>query len=228
MTCSRAQRWIARVTISAQADQSIKHLIESLGVPHTEIGSIFVNNEPVEYSYLVQPGDDVAIYPETSERGEGTVEEKPRFILDNHLGRLAAYLRILGFDALYRNDFQDDELALRSEQEGRILLTRDKRLLMRNQVTRGYWLRSKDPRQQLQEVVERYRLAGSARPFQRCVRCNEKLVPARKQDILHRLEPLTRKYFDEFHICPACQQVYWKGSHYERMSQLIDQVLRKP
>jgi uncharacterized protein with PIN domain len=149
----------------------------------------------------------------------------PRFILDNHLGRLAAYLRMLGFDALYRNDFQDEELARVCNREERILLTRDKRLLMRNLVRRGYWLRSKIPHRQLEEVVRRFGLAGMTQPFQRCVRCNEPLVHVRKQDILHRLKPLTRQYFDDFRLCPACDQIYWKGSHYQHMCQLIEQVL---
>jgi uncharacterized protein with PIN domain len=216
------------ILVPLNGDQSVKHLIESLGVPHTEIGQILVNGAPVDFSYLVQPGDEVAVYPTTGQAVSDRANERPRFILDNHLGRLTVYLRMLGFDALYHNDFQDEELALRCNLEDRILLTRDKRLLMRNLVTRGYWLRSTIPRQQLQEVVQRFGLARTAQPFQRCMRCNELLLLARKEDILHRLQPLTRQYFDVFHICPACQQVYWKGSHYERMCQLIDQVLRKP
>jgi len=207
-------------------DQSVKHLIESLGVPHTEVGQVRVNGALVGFGYLVQEGDRVEVYPISSGAPSAQVVEIPRFILDNHLGRLAVYLRMLGFDTLYRNDFQDDELAQVCNREGRVLLTRDKRLLMRNLVTQGYWLRSKIPRRQLEEVVGRFGLAGMIQPFQRCVRCNEPLVPVRKEDILHRLEPLTRQYYDDFRLCPSCDQIYWKGSHYERMRQIIEQVLR--
>lgn len=216
----------AEIDIPPNGDQSVKHLIESLGVPHTEVGKVLVNGIQVGFGYLVKEGDQVEVYPSSAAGGANAEQGLPRFILDNHLGRLAVYLRMLGFDALYRNDFQDEELAQVSDREGRILLTRDKRLLMRNLVRQGYWLRSKIPRRQLEEVVGRFGLAGIAQPFKRCMRCNEPLVIARKEDVLHRLKPLTRQYYDEFRLCPACNQVYWKGSHYQRMCQLIEQVLR--
>jgi hypothetical protein len=148
-----------------------------------------------------------------------------RFVLDNHLGRLAVYLRMLGFDALYRNDYQDEELARVSSEERRILLTRDVRLLMRNQVRHGYWVRSKIPRQQLLEIVKRYNLVEMVTPFLRCMRCNGVLMPVSKEMVLDRLEPLTRLYYDDFRICAECDQVYWRGSHYERMQIFLEQVL---
>jgi uncharacterized protein with PIN domain len=215
----------AEIDIPPNGDQSVKHLIESLGVPHTEVGKVLVNGMQVDFGYLVKEGDQVEVYPSSGAKNENFAQGLPRFILDNHLGRLAVYLRMLGFDALYRNDFQDEELAQVSNREGRILLTRDKRLLMRNLVRQGYWLRSKIPRRQLEEVVRRFGLGAIAQPFKRCVRCNEPLVIVRKEDVLHRLKPLTRQYYDEFRLCPACNQVYWKGSHYQRMCQLIEQVL---
>ena len=203
------------------AGQSVKHLIESLGVPHTEVERIQVNGEPVEFSYQVADGDRVEVYPASPIQLQAS---EPGFILDNHLGRLAFYLRMLGFDALYRNDFHDGELARLSSQEGRILLTRDRRLLMRNLVTQGYWVRSKVPRQQLLEVVQRFDLRAAIVPFRRCMRCNGMLQPASKEAVLDRLEPLTRLYYDEFRICRDCSQVYWKGSHYERMQRFIEQA----
>lgn len=206
--------------------QSVKHLIESMGVPHTEVGQILVNGRQVNFDYLVQDCDQVQAYPLLEPPGsQGTGER--RFILDNHLGRLAVYLRMLGVDSLYRNDFQDEELALRSSREGRILLTRDRRLLMRNLVSSGHWVRSTIPRDQLAEVVKRYELGPSIAPFRRCLRCNGLLKPVPKEAVLERLEPLTRKYFDDFRICTSCEQVYWKGSHYERMQGIIEQVLRE-
>jgi hypothetical protein len=215
----------AEIMIPPNGDQSVKHIFESLGVPHTEVGKVLVNGAQVDFRYLVKEGDQVEVLPYSSAGNVDVARGAPHFILDNHLGRLAAYLRMLGFDALYRNDFQDEELAQVCNREQRILLTRDKRLLMRNLVERGYWLRSKIPRFQLEEVVGRFGLARITQPFQRCVRCNEPLVSVRKEDILHRLKPLTRQYYDEFHLCPACDQVYWKGSHYQRMCQMIEQVL---
>jgi len=207
------------ITCYYQGSQSVKHLIESLHVPHPEVGEISNNGVPIDHSYIVQDGDWIEVFP-FQLNGHFTQDEA-RFVLDNHLGRLAAYLRILGFDADYRNDFQDDELALVSSQEARILLTRDRGLLMRKIVTQGYCLRSLNPIQQLDEVVYRYHLAPIINPFQRCVHCNHQLQPVEKTEVLERLEPLTRKYFYEFHICQACHHIYWKGSHYERLAKFI-------
>ena len=147
-----------------------------------------------------------------------------RFLHDNHLGRLAAYLRMLGFDCLYRNDYQDQELTEIQQGEERILLTRDRRLLMRKAVADGYCLRSLNSFEQLREVVQRFDLTRHMLPFHRCLRCNHLLEPVDKEAILDRLERLTKRYFDQFHICPACGQIYWKGSHYERMEKLVEEI----
>lgn len=209
------------LSLAFNPDQSVKHLVESLGVPHTEIDCIRVGGGVVSFSYLVADGDRVAVYPLDR---DGEASGELRFVVDNHLGRLAYFLRMLGFDTLYRNDFEDAELAHIAAEQGRILLTRDRRLLMRNQVQRGCCLRSLSPRQQLREVVERYDLRGRFVPFRRCMRCNGLLQPVSKEAVLDRLEPLTRIYFDDFRICPECQQVYWKGSHYQRMSRVIQDL----
>jgi uncharacterized protein len=226
-----AERKDISFSYSFQGPQSVKHLIESLGVPHTEVGHILVNEAPAGFDYLPQDGDTIQVFPFFNTHGDNPELSRSfppgerRFLLDNHLGRLAYYLRMLGMDCLYRNDFQDDDLALIASQGERILLTRDRRLLMRNAVIYGYWVRHKTPHLQLVEVMRRYALAGNIIPFRRCMRCNGILQPAKKEDVLPRLLPLTKKYFEEFHICPDCKQVYWKGSHYERMTMLIEQAL---
>jgi uncharacterized protein with PIN domain len=202
---------------------SVKHLIEALGVPHTEVAGIRVNGGLVNFSYRVQQDDRIEILPASQPDGEQPAPE-PRFVLDNHLGQLATYLRMLGFDTLYRNDYQDDELAQVTAQEGRILLTRDRRLLMRKVVVHGYCIRDLEPRLQVLEVLRRFDLYEKITPFQRCLRCNHPLQPVSKESVLDRLEPLTKCYYEEFHLCPACNQVYWKGSHYERMQGLIEAV----
>ncbi len=200
----------------------MKHLIEAAGVPHTEVGQIKVYGLVKDFSYQVQAGDRVEVYPPIS--GGGMKPDRLRFVLDNHLGRLAAYLRMLGFDSFYRNDIQDEELASVSEEEQRILLTRDRHLLMRRAVTYGYCLRSQNSREQLEEVVRRYQLADKVHPFRRCLRCNTPLVAIQKETVMDRLQPLTQQYYEDFHICPNCSQIYWKGSHYEHMLSIIDQI----
>ncbi len=198
--------------------QSVKHLIECLGIPHTELGTLQANGQVIQSDYQVRDGDQITVGA-VQQAADALVE--PRFILDGHLGRLASYLRMLGLDCLYQADADDLELASAAVTDQRILVTRDRRLLMRKSITDGYLVRSLQPRAQLREVVDRYRLRPWIRPFQRCIRCNHLLEPVPKADILERLEPLTRLYFEEFHICTACRQIYWKGSHYEKMRTLI-------
>src|SRR5574338_318252 len=179
-------------TLQFASGQSIKHLIESAGLPHTEVGRLRADDKTVDLTYQVQDGDRLEIFP--PEPGAGMPQAGPRFVLDNHLGRLAAWLRLLGFDALYRNDFEDSHLAAVSAAEERILLTRDRRLLMRKNVAWGYCLRSLDSLVQVREVMLRYDLFGKTMPFQRCLRCNGLLAPVSKAAVLDQLEPLTRRY----------------------------------
>jgi uncharacterized protein with PIN domain len=200
--------------------QSIKHLAESLGVPHPEIGQVTVNGQEGTLSTITQDGNWVDVHPI-----QNGCPIEPRFLLDNHLGRLAAYLRMLGFDCLYQTDYSDEELAKTVRNEERILLSRDRRLLMRKVVVHGYCPRSLDSLEQLDEVIRRFDLLKRIVPFHRCLRCNHPLERVPKEAVLDRLEPLTKLYFEEFQICPACQQIYWKGSHYERMQALVRQMI---
>jgi uncharacterized protein with PIN domain len=206
-------------SLEFEGHQTLKHLIESIGVPHTEFGHVLVNGQEMDSANRLQDGDRVTVYP-----SESPLNGEPCFILDNQLGQLATYLRMLGFDSLYRNDYQDDELARVSVENERILLTRDRRLLMRKSIRCGYCIHQTDPRTQAVEVLRRFKLFGQVRPFQRCLRCNNPLQVVRKQDIIDRLEPLTKKYYDEFHLCPSCNQIYWKGSHYGHMLEMIAEM----
>jgi len=210
---------------------SVKDMIEALGVPHTEVDVILVNGDSVDFSHRLRDGDRISVYPAFESIDVTSLKRlrphslpEMRFILDTHLGRLAAYLRMLGFDSLYRNDYRDEELAQVSSREGRILLTRDQGLLKRNLVTRGYCLRSAVAREQVVEVVDHFDLVRLFIPFRRCVHCNALLREVRKEVVLHRLLPQTRRYFDEFYICQACDRIYWKGSHYRRMCQFIETI----
>jgi uncharacterized protein len=209
------------ISLTFENHQSIKHLIESLGIPHVEVGLITANGAQVEFGYLPKDNDWIDIYPI-----KPSCPDEPRFILDGHLGRLAAYLRMLGLDTLYQNHIQDSDLAYIAILDKRILLTRDRRLLMRKTIEQGYCLRSLEPLEQLSEIVKRFELADRVTPFKRCLRCNGTLYEVNKKDILDRLLPLTKKHYEEFVYCPNCNQIYWKGSHYERMSALIARTTR--
>lgn len=211
---------------------SIKDMIESLGVPHPEVDSILVNGESVDFSYIVRDGDRIDVYPiSTASEIAPTVSVRPpylsgyRFVLDIHLGKLANSLRMLGFDTLYRNDYADEELAQISASQERILLTRDKGLLMRSLITYGYYVRETNPERQVVEVLQRFNLFKLVQPLKRCIRCNGLLVPVAKDSILDQLPQKTRLSINEFHRCGECSQIYWKGSHYERMEQFIERLL---
>lgn len=222
------------IPCSFNEGQSVKHLIESLGVPHPEVDLILVNGDSVGYEYQVRDGDRVSVYPLFNALDIADLSQvrpqpllHPRFILDAHLGRLASYLRMLGFDTLYRNDYQDEELARRSSIEERILLTRDRGLLKRGLVKHGYCLRTTNPEQQIVEIIRRFSLLESITPFSRCIRCNGLLKPAEKSVVEESIPQKTRSYFDEFIVCDSCGRVYWNGSHVQRMNALIDRIKKQ-
>ena len=213
---------------------SIKQVIESLGIPHPEIDLILVNGESVNFSYRPQDGDNISVYPVFESLNISSINKlrpaplrEPSFVLDIHLGKLATYLRILGLDTYYQNDSEDLALAEISNRENRILLTRDRGLLKRNLVTHGYCIRSTQARQQLKEVIQRFDLAEDLSPLKRCLKCNGLLQPVEKEKVLDQLKPRTKRYYDQFFICPGCKKVYWKGSHYYKMRKFVNTILQE-
>ena len=211
---------------------SVKDTVEALGVPHTEVDLILVNGTSVGFSHGLQDGDRVSVYPIFEGLDIGPVVRlrpkplrHPRFVLDIHLGRLAAYLRMLGFDTLYRNDFDDEQLEAISRTENRVLLTKDRGILKRSLITHGYFIRAIEPRKQILEVRKRFDLFYLAAPFSRCMHCNGRLQHVSKQEVLDQLLPKTRATYNEFRRCETCQRIYWKGSHYKHMQSFIRRLL---
>jgi uncharacterized protein with PIN domain len=221
----------ADVSYELKAPRSIKDFIESIGVPHTEIDLIIINGKSVDFNYLLQHGDHIHVHPVNASLALSPLKHcQPaalpyhRFVLDVHLGRLAAYLRMSGFDTLYRNDYDDPTLATISANENRILLTCDRLLLMRKQVTYGYFVRARQPHQQLLEVLSRFDLHDKLKPFSRCMHCNGKTRVVSKKEIQEQLLTDTKKYYSEFFQCETCNKIYWKGSHYQKMKAMIDKI----
>lgn len=211
---------------------SVKDMIESLGVPHPEIELIVANGVAVDFDYIVEPDAHIHVYSSAADVDvspkvalRSALVAAPMFILDQHLGRLAAYLRMMGYDTLYRNEYHDEELAQVSHDEERVLLTRDVGLLKRGIVTYGYFVRATHREKQLAEITRRYGLAQWITPFKRCMKCNGLVETVSKESVMGELPDGTATYYDEFHRCAACGQVYWKGAHHQRMAALMDRVL---
>jgi hypothetical protein len=211
---------------------SVKDAIEAIGVPHTEVDLILVDGASVDFTRLLRGGERVAVYPRFERLDIGAVTRlrpeplrEPRFVLDVHLGKLARYLRLLGFDTLYANDYGDGTIVRLAARDRRIILTRDRGILKHRAVTHGYWLRNTEPRAQLREVVQALDLAGRIRPFARCMECNGGLEDADRRSVLDRVPASVAREQTRFRTCSACRRVYWRGSHYDRLARLVQGLL---
>jgi len=212
---------------------SVKDVIESYGVPHTEVELILANGSSVDFGYRVADGDRISVYPVFESLDVSAlirVRPRPlrnvRFVLDVHLGTLARRLRLLGFDTCYERDASDDDLVAISVQEQRILLTRDLLLLRRKAISHGSFVRATDPRQQVHEIVHRFQLAGSIDPYTRCLACNGLLEDVAKRDVEASLPPMTRQLYHEFRRCSRCHKTYWRGAHGRRLEAMVAEFSR--
>lgn len=217
-----------------QSHQTVKDVLEATGIPHTEIDLILVNGDPVSFEHRPAVGDRIAVYPMFEALDIGSTARlrpeplrHPRFVVDVNLGRLARLLRVLGFDVWWSSAADDQTLADISLDQQRILLTRDRGLLKRRTITHGLFVHSQHPEEQTLEVLRRLDLRRRIKPFTRCVRCNGQLAAVAKEQVIDQLEPLTRRYYDEFSRCPECGRIYWAGSHFEKLSRLVDRLLER-
>jgi hypothetical protein len=208
----------SRAVFRRSPGQTVKHLAEKAGVPHTEIGPVEAGGVPVSLSYIPRPGEKVSLFPVDRFRRS---ENAAAFLLDVHLGRLARFLRLLGFDAAYRNDMDDDSIIRTALQDGRTILTRDRGLLMRRAVRNGYLVRGGDPFLQLVAVLRDFGLERKLRPFSRCARCGGPIVPVEKARIAAELPELVRRRYRRFFQCPACGGLYWKGDHFRNIEPFM-------
>jgi hypothetical protein len=208
---------------------SIKDIIESCGVPHPEVDLILVDEQTVGFDHTLANDAKVDVFT-VENHGMDCTEERlqttgmTRFVADGHLGGLTRNLRLLGFDVAYRQNADDRQLLEVMTRENRALLTRDRRLLMHGIVRHGYWPRSQNTDEQTIEVVRRFDLSELIAPFTRCLRCNAPLEEATKADIIAKLEPLTKIYYDDFRRCPDCKQIYWSGSHFPKLQKRIEEI----
>lgn len=210
---------------------SIKDVLESFGLPHTEIGSIHVLGKEIDFSRIVEEGSEYIVEPlplTWDVSVPSVLRPEPlhtvSFLADVNVGRLGRYLRAIGLDTLYDYRWTDEYISELLRKEQRILLTRDLRLLMRKHVVYGRYIRAIQPVEQLREVVGLFGLNNKLTLFSRCLDCNALLKPVAKNKIIHRLEPLTKKYYSTFSLCPDCDKIYWPGSHIEKMRKLFEKT----
>ena len=210
---------------------TVKDAIEACGVPHPEVEIILVDDKSVDFAYHINDGERIAVYPEFESVDISPLlklHQQPRretkFILDTHLGKLARNLRMFGFDVLYAHEFSDQEIITCSLEEKRIILTRDQGLLKNKEVTHGLWIRCTESENQTTEVIKRLDLLSQIKPLTRCLVCNTLLESVEKSKIIDKLPPNTKKYYSEYKICLKCENVYWSGSHYQRMQKKIEKI----
>lgn len=217
--------------------RSVKDVIESMGVPHVEVDIILVNGASVDFSYIVNDNDRISVFPVFGSldiSGVTRLTLSPlndtRFVLDVHLRKLARTMRLLGFDVDYEDDRDDDLLSVIAATENRILLTCDRQLLMRKIVQRGIIVRSRDPEQQIIEVIRRLQLRDLVNPLTRCVECNGLI---RRTDINSPEFTLLKNdipegvisWCTEYFICNTCGRIYWHGSHYDKLKANVNNIL---
>lgn len=210
---------------------SVKDVVESLGVPHTEVDLILANGKSVGFDYLINVDDDISVYPVFESLDITDVQclrpkplRKPKFIADVHLGKLTRYLRMMGLDVLYKNDFDDDEIVNLSLIEKRAILTKDRGILKRSKVIHGYWIRSTKVREQVIEVIKRFDLKNIIKEFSRCIDCNSLLIKTNRDKILSELPPKVARSQKEFYRCPECKKNYWEGTHHKKMLSFIQSI----
>lgn len=214
------------LTVVSPDRAPIKHVIESAGVPHTEVGAIKAGGRPVDFAHVPAADGRVtvaSITPPFDPTRPSALRPRPlkalRYLADVNVGKLARLMRMVGVDTEYAADGRDDDIAAKAENEERIVLTKDVGLLKRRRIVYGRFVRAVHPDDQLREVIAFFGLAGRLRPFSRCIRCNAELVPVDKAAVLHRLLPKTRQYFHRFKQCARCRRIYWRGSHHAQMER---------
>jgi len=207
---------------------AVKDVIEAIGVPHAEVDLVLIDGESVGFARRLRDGDRVAVYPVFERfdispltRLRPRPLRRPRFVLDVHLGTLARYLRLLGFDTLYRNDYDDHEIVRLAHDQSRIILTRDKGLLKHTAVTRGRWIRHTRPIDQLRETLAAFDLAAIARPFTRCALCNGGLRRLARRSVSTLVPARVRERHDKFARCTLCGHIYWPGTHTVRLRKTL-------
>jgi hypothetical protein len=210
------------IRVEFELPTGLRDLVQSVGIPHVEVGEATVDRAPASWDRIVEDGTRIQI---TSRYPLAGLPPDPRFVLDGHLGRLARDLRLLGFDTWHRNQVGDADLVEVAGAERRILLTRDRGLLMRSAVVDGSWVRATDPFEQTVEVIRRFRLADSARPFTRCLVCGGVLMEVSPNEVAGEIPAEVGERHTDFRCCDRCGRIYWRGTHHADLASRLEAIL---
>ncbi len=211
-------RWRGhRIDVVDDGVSTVGHVIGSIGIPLTEVSSIDVGGVEVDPRWRPVPGAVVSLVPRG--RPQTTPTSPPRFVLDVHLGVLARRMRLLGIDTAWYNDVTDDALIELAQQQQRVVLTRDRALLLRRAARDGAYVKGNDPATQLDDVIDRF--APPLAPWTRCLACNGLLEPVAKSAVLDQLRPGTRRHYDTFARCVSCGRIYWDGAHHAPLERIV-------
>jgi uncharacterized protein with PIN domain len=218
-------------THTFHGNPSVKDTIEAIGVPHTEVDVILVDDKSVDFAHLLRGGERVAVYPMFERYDVSPVTRlRPaplrvtRFVVDVHLGSLARNLRLLGFDTTWESDLADETIVEIARDEHRIILTRDRGILKNGRVTHGYWVRNTDPLQQLEEVIHAIDLSDDIEPYTRCMECNGELQAVKRSAVARAVPLQVFLVYRDFKQCQSCKRIYWKGSHLRRLDKIIERA----
>jgi len=208
---------------------SVLNALHIFNIPQKKVDLLLVNQKSKGFDYVLKNNDRISVYPvfELFDITDLTkVREKPlrniKFVCDVHLGKLCKYLRMLGFDTLYSNQNKPNDIVKISNNDNRIVLSKDYSYNKNKNITHFYWVRSSDSREQLKDLIRKMQLVKSINPFTRCIICNDYIKEIDKNKVKDRLLPNTNKFFNKFYICRTCDKIFWKGSHYEDMVEFIN------
>ncbi|HOX26132.1 MAG TPA: Mut7-C RNAse domain-containing protein [Candidatus Krumholzibacteria bacterium] len=202
------------------APTSIRDALEALGIPHGEIGRILLDGAAASLADLVGDGSRVEAWPAVP-----ADLADPRFLCDLHLGKLVRLLRFCGFDTLWEPGLREAALARLAVRDRRTVLSRHRALLKRSAIGSSLLIRSNRPDAQLAEVLQRFRLAGRIRRPGRCATCNGTLVATAKADVPAPIPPRTAAWLDEYWVCAGCGQVFWEGTHVQRLRDRVARIV---
>ncbi|HPC33793.1 MAG TPA: Mut7-C RNAse domain-containing protein [Syntrophales bacterium] len=155
---------------------------------------------------------------------DDSIIETPKFICDVHLGKLARWLRLLGFDTIYRNDLQDKEIIDTAREDQRIVLTKDKGVLENGSV-KAFQPDSSLTDGQIQQLLFVFNLNQYIYPFSRCMECNGEVYLVEKEHVKNQVPVKILEIINHFYQCQRCGKIYWRGSHYERMKRWLNKII---